>query len=123
MPMQTEIEDQQFYPFLFQQVHLEESCWIENTPYFTRRAIGEWLEYDIRKRDPIGHILRKNPHIDQFIKNTSIERIKDMNDPIFDQLLTLVKDLSKAMKDVKQILDDLNPGKAALAEETETKTP
>jgi hypothetical protein len=66
--MQAEIipKDQQFYPFLFQQIHLKESCWIEKTPYFTRRAIGEWLEYDTRKRDPIGHILRKNPHIDQF---------------------------------------------------------
>lgn len=32
-----------------------------------------------------------------------------MNDPIFNQLLALIKDLNKAMKDIKQILDDLQP--------------
>jgi transposase len=63
--MQTEIipKDQQFYPFLFQHVHLKESCWIENTPYFTRRAIGEWLEYPNPKQ-AIQNIIKRNPHIE-----------------------------------------------------------
>jgi transposase len=65
--MQTEIipRDQRFFPFLFQQVHLKESCWIENTPYFTRRAIGEWLEYQ-HPQKRIDGIIGKNPHINQF---------------------------------------------------------
>jgi transposase len=53
-------------PSIFKDVMLQESCWIDGTPHFTRRAIGEWLEYDMSKRDPIGHIIRKNPHIEQF---------------------------------------------------------
>ena len=67
--MQTEIipKDQQFYPFLFQQVHLKESCWIEKTPYFTRRAIGEWLEYSNKTQDSVvAKIIERNPHINQF---------------------------------------------------------
>ncbi|SPD73782.1 hypothetical protein PITCH_A1970001 [uncultured Desulfobacterium sp.] len=53
-------------PFIYKDIVLQEACWIEGKPYFTRRAIGEFLEYDMSKRDPIGHIIRRNPHINQF---------------------------------------------------------
>jgi hypothetical protein len=32
-----------------------------------------------------------------------------MDDPIFKQLVALMKDLGKAMKDIEEILDDLRP--------------
>ena len=63
MQIETIPKDQQFFPFLFQQVHLKESCWIENAPYFTRRAIGEWLEYP-NPRMAIKNIVKRNPHIE-----------------------------------------------------------
>lgn len=57
--------NQEFYPFLFNQIRLKESCWINNEPHFTRRAIGEFLEYS-KPQERIDEILSKNPHIDQF---------------------------------------------------------
>lgn len=49
-------------PFQYQDVRLKEACWIERKPYFTGRAIGEWLE--IRHPDRYVHkIVERNPHI------------------------------------------------------------
>lgn len=66
----------EFHPFIYgQQVRLKEACWINNEPHFTRRAIGEWLEY----RNPqkkIDGIIAKNPQIDQFstvVKLTTVD--------------------------------------------------
>jgi signal transduction histidine kinase len=39
-----------------------------------------------------------------------------MDDPVFEQLLALIKDLSKAMTDIKEILDDLRPADIDLSE-------
>ena len=49
--------------FKFQEVSLQEACWIDGKPYFTRRAIGEWLGYK-NPRDAIDKIIARNPHID-----------------------------------------------------------
>ncbi len=52
-------------PFSFEKVRLKESCWIEGKPYFTGRAIGEWLE--VKYPDRYVHkIVERNPHILQF---------------------------------------------------------
>ena len=49
-------------PFRFQDVSLREACWMNGKPYFTRRAIGEWLEYaDPQKA--IDKIIERNPHL------------------------------------------------------------
>ncbi len=56
---------QSFYPFIFQNIQLKEACWVDNEPYFTRRAIGEWLEYQ-NPQKRIDGIIAKNPHINQF---------------------------------------------------------
>lgn len=62
-------------PFSFKEVRLKESCWIEGKPYFTRRAIGEWLGY----RNPvkaISKLVDQNPHIKQFATTLNL-RVTD----------------------------------------------
>lgn len=49
-------------PFAFGAVRLREACWIDDTPYFTRRAIGEWLEYP-QPQQAIRNIIKRNPHL------------------------------------------------------------
>jgi hypothetical protein len=49
--------------FQFEGMELREACWIDGKPYFTRRAIGEWLQYaDPQKA--IDNIVWRNPHIE-----------------------------------------------------------
>jgi len=68
-------KDQVFYPFFFQQIRLEEACWIDGIPHFTREAIGEWLGY----RDPqraVAKIIKRNPYINNFstvVKLTTVQ--------------------------------------------------
>ncbi|MEN6082807.1 hypothetical protein [Chromobacterium piscinae] len=50
-------------PFAFGEIELSQTVFIEGVPYVTRRAVGEWLEYE----DPIrgiSKILDRNLHID-----------------------------------------------------------
>lgn len=51
-------------PFQFQEVQLKEACWMDGKPWFTRRAIGEFLGY-LDPKDAIQAIIRRNPHIDE----------------------------------------------------------
>jgi len=55
-------DESNIIPFSFQGMALRESCWIDGEPYFTRRAIGEFLGYE-RPRAAIHHILTRNPYI------------------------------------------------------------
>lgn len=51
--------------FSYEGIRLKESCWIDGKPYFTMRAIGEWLEYKNPEK-AIFKIIHRNPHIKQF---------------------------------------------------------
>ena len=54
-------------PFIYKDIVLQEACWIDGKPYFTRRAIGEFLEYSPNITDrAVAKIIERNPHIDQF---------------------------------------------------------
>ncbi len=55
----------QLIPFAFEGLTLKEACWLEGKPYFTRRAIGEWLEYQNPDRS-IHNLTQRHPHINQF---------------------------------------------------------
>jgi hypothetical protein len=44
---------------------LRESCWINGEPYFTRKAIGEFLGYTLPKQ-AITKIIKRNPYILKF---------------------------------------------------------
>ncbi|MCD6099672.1 MAG: hypothetical protein J7K33_03715 [Candidatus Marinimicrobia bacterium] len=52
-------------PFTFNKVKLKEACWIKDVPYFTRKAIGEWLGYEYPQK-AIDKIIERNPYIRQF---------------------------------------------------------
>ncbi|WP_027358395.1 BRO-N domain-containing protein [Desulforegula conservatrix] len=61
-----------FTPFTYLDVSLKESVYINNVPYFTRKAIGEWLGYD-RPQEAIDKIIRRNPHIDNPEWSTTVK--------------------------------------------------
>lgn len=58
-------------PFVYRDVRLKESCWIDRKPYFTARAIGEWLEAKHPDKY-VRKIVERNPHILQFSKEIDI---------------------------------------------------
>jgi transposase-like protein len=85
----------QLIPFNFKGVKLQESCWIDKKPYFTARAIGDFLEYNTPDRS-IRKIVERNPHILQFstnVKLTWVEGSREVTrevrvyDPIGFQLI------------------------------------
>ncbi len=49
-------------PFNFQALRLREACWIDGRPYFTRRAIGDWLGY-AHPVQRITSLIKRNPHL------------------------------------------------------------
>ena len=51
-----------FHPFQYGRIQLREATHINGTPYFTRRAIGEWLGYQ-NPQNAIDVIVKRNPHI------------------------------------------------------------
>lgn len=53
---------QELVPFKYDAVALREACWIKGVPFFTRRAIGEWLEYS-NPQKAIDNIVERNPHV------------------------------------------------------------
>lgn len=55
----------EFLPFEFERIKLQEACYIKGNPYFTRKAIGEFLEYS-RPQEDIDKIIKRNPHINEF---------------------------------------------------------
>lgn len=82
---------------------MKESCWIEGKPYFTRRAIGEFLEYGHPDR-AIHKITERHSHIDQFsvlVNLTSTDgKIYEQRvyDPIGLQLIINKSDKPQAVK-------------------------
>jgi hypothetical protein len=73
--MQTQT-DNKIIPFSFQGMALRESCWINGVPYFTSRAIGEFLEY----KDPmrkINHLVRRNPYLLSFRTVLKLGTVED----------------------------------------------
>jgi transposase len=96
----------QLIPFSFEDVSLKEACWIDGKPYFTRRAIGEWLEYQTPDR-AIHKIIERHPHINEFsvlvnLMNTwgtqTIPKEQRVYDPIGLQLIINKSDKPKAIQ-------------------------
>lgn len=91
-------------PFHFEELALMETCWITGKPYFTRRAIGEWLEYQGRAQKAVDKIVERNPHIKQFsvaVKLTATDGKKystDVYDPIGLQLIVFESNQPKAIQ-------------------------
>ncbi|MCP3942190.1 MAG: Bro-N domain-containing protein [Desulfobacteraceae bacterium] len=51
-----------FHQFEYGDIQIKEATHINGTPYFTRRAIGEWLEYK-KPQEAIDKIIKRSPHI------------------------------------------------------------
>lgn len=66
--------DKDIKPFYFKNIKIQESCWIDGKPYFTRRAIGNFLEYASPKT-AIDMIIKRNPFIDSQEWSTTIKLI------------------------------------------------
>lgn len=54
----------QTLPFEIGNVRLKEACWLNGQPWFTGRAIAEWMGYSSKIiEDAVAHICERNPHI------------------------------------------------------------
>lgn len=90
-------------PFTFEDLALQEVCWLDGKPYFTRRAIGEWLEYQGRAQKAVDKIVERNPHIKQFsvaVNLTATDGKKyrtEVYDPIGLQLIIFESQQPKAI--------------------------
>lgn len=70
-------------PFVFHGITLRESCWINGVPHFTRRAIGEFLEYKFPEQ-AITKIIERNPYISEFrivVNLTTIDYKRNVGRP------------------------------------------
>ncbi len=81
-------------PFEYQEIQLSESVEINGKPYFTRKAIGEWLGYaDSQKA--IDNILERNQHISEFSVTVKLRATDNKRydtkvyDPIGFQLIVM----------------------------------
>lgn len=99
------VSNTEFLPFQFEGMALKESCWMEGKPYFTYRAIGEFLEYEHPDRS-IHNLIKRNSHIltfRTFIKLMSVEGSRNVTrevevvDPIGLQLIINKSNQPKAI--------------------------
>ena len=96
--------DPEFLPFSFEGVRLQEACFIGGAPYFTRRAIGEFLEYP-HPQKAIDNIVSRNPHISDLRWAVTLklratdgkEYMSEVYDPIGLQLIIFESRQPKAL--------------------------
>jgi len=92
--------------FQFEGMELREACWIDGKPYFTRRAIGEWLGYKY-PLEAIDKLIERNPHIEDprwstQVNLTWVEGVREVTravrvyDPIGFQLIVFESRQAKA---------------------------
>jgi prophage antirepressor-like protein len=82
--MLPSIISQDFIPFQFENIRFQEVCFINGNPYFTAKAIGEFLEYS-QPQQAIEKIVERNPYIKPY--RTAVQLIKSerkKKDHIFD---------------------------------------
>lgn len=92
-------------PFTYQGIALQESCWIDGTPFFTRRSIGEFLE----AKFPyvyVSKIVNRNPHIKIFSTRVNLVLVEggktvarevEVYNPIGLQIIMMKSNLPKAI--------------------------
>ena len=105
--------------FDYNGVQLSEACWIKGTPYFTRRAIGEWLGAE-HPRQYVGNIVKRNPYIRDYsvvlnLRTTDGKKYDtEAYDPIGMQLIIMESHLPKAIRykvAVAKLVHDMMTGK------------
>lgn len=70
-----------FLPFQFEGMRLQEACFLKGNPYFTGRAIGEFLEYEYPDI-AINKIVTRNSHIKEFSTLTSLVSVEGSREVI-----------------------------------------
>lgn len=99
--------DKDIKPFYFKNIKLQESCWIDGKPYFTRLAIGEFLEYSNPQKS-IDKIVERYPYLNSQTWSTTVkltavegsrtvERDTRVYDPIALQLIINKSNQPKAI--------------------------
>ena len=81
MEIEVYTPEESFQQFFYQGMHIKEACWINGVPYFTRRAIGEFLEYHNPQKS-IDKIIERNPQIDQFSTTVSLTVVEGTREVI-----------------------------------------
>lgn len=94
-------------PFSFQGIQLKEACWMNGKPHYTRKAIGEFLEYaGSQAQKAVDKIIERNLYIQQWattVKLTVVEggrevtREIEVYDPIGLQLICFESRQPKAI--------------------------
>jgi hypothetical protein len=112
----------QLVTFNFRNIELQEACWIDNRPYFTRSSIGEWLEYT-DALNAVSKIISRNSHIKQFSRVVSLSTLEgdrkvtrdiEVYDPIGFQLIIFESRQPKAIRykvDVAHLVEAYVSGK------------
>jgi len=49
-------------PFVHDAIRLQEACWVNGRPHFTRRAIGQWLGYR-HPQKAVDNLIGRCPHL------------------------------------------------------------
>ena len=96
---------QSLTPFSCVGVNIRESCWLEGKLYFTRRAIGEWLEAK-KPQTYIDNIIERNPYISDPRWSVTLnlratdgkKYLTELYDPISLQLIIMESKLPKALE-------------------------
>jgi prophage antirepressor-like protein len=113
-----------FHPFIYGDIKIRETAIINGTPYFTRRAIGEWLEYK-RPQESVDRLIQRNPHISNpewathvnltcVEGNRSVVRAIETYSPIGLQLIVFESRQPKAIEykiAVAKLVNDIMTGK------------
>lgn len=81
-------------PFNFPGLRLREACWINGKLYFTRRAIGELLEYS-KPEEMVDTIIRGNPYIKSFAAIVNLTTPDEVYNVIGLQLIIMESDQPK----------------------------
>lgn len=69
-------------PFKFNEIELTESVEINGRPHFTRRAIGEWLEYSDTNQ-AIAKIIERNEYIREFSRVVNLTTVQNTGKDTF----------------------------------------
>jgi len=63
---QLKLVETETTPFMWGDIHLSQTVFIDGAPHATRTAIGEWLEYVDNPQDRIRRIVGRNTYIDDY---------------------------------------------------------
>ncbi len=79
---------QSLTPFVWGEIQLSETVFVDSVPHVTRRSIGEWLEYGDPQK-AVDKILERNPHIEAWgipVKLTGMLGARDYETTVYSPI-------------------------------------